>query len=698
MALYPETLWDTSLIQTIHISYEATPTKGLYFVGWDDPTQRAPKQIWTQGQGIDHRHWIPHVDSQNDKLVTSLTIYFDEDYEVISNGILVSKKSAGNGKTVTSWSMTEPHSSYLIMLAIGRYQSYSEFSARGTRLVNHYYPEWENRNPWTYYRNKEIFDFIEEEIGIPYPWGPQYQQVPVANFQHGAMENTTSTIFGDFFCADSISFNDRNYVGVNAHELAHQWFGDLVTSYHSRDHWLHEGFASYYAWQAEKHIFGKEQYELLRWKSLNKILAAEDRDFYPLAHGKAGTERFYDKGAWVLEILRHEVGDSTFRRGLQTYLKYHAYSHARTEDLMEALEHSAGKSLQNFFKQWVFKAGLPEMHIQIKELKKTTEISFVQQLPAGREPFQLAFNGVLITNERNIPFQLNMKDKTATMTFKFGKKEQIIGFNPDTAFIIPAKWQLSCSPEITRRLSAHPQNWYPLVDVIFRDSLARIAFAKGNHTDLTSRVYYAQKLSGVQLIPSEIDFLAQSQETEVIKAFLNEAENIPAALIPAVRSWLKFPSYEICMKSLLLLFSNDPLNMEEYLKSTEEIVGTEGRNVEIMRLLIAIVMKGDQTEESLTRLTDLTGPSYDFLTRMGALETAMIVGFINPDIAANAFGAILQNNRKLRNEAKEFIVEAGKNTRGKQYFQSWMNENAGRLTEAQLERIKSLTGYEVQLK
>ena len=178
--------------------------------------------------------------------MTSIEVLMDSQYEVISNGFL-NKKEENGSETRWIYQMDEPHSSYLIMLAIGEYDHYKETSKSGVELINYYYPDWTYRNEYTYYQNKQIFDFLEAEVGVSFPW-QNYKQVPVRDFQHGAMENTGATIYGDFYCVDSISFQDDNYVTINAHELAHQWFGNWVTSKNSENHWLHEGFATYYSW------------------------------------------------------------------------------------------------------------------------------------------------------------------------------------------------------------------------------------------------------------------------------------------------------------------------------------------------------------------------------------------------------------------------------------------------------------------
>src|SRR5690606_25773753 len=206
----------------IDIIWKTNPNKALYFVEKDGDTQ-----IWSQGQGKYTSNWLPSFDNMNEKAEFDLTITFDKDYEVIANGKLTNKQI--NESTITwHYDMQNPMSSYLVALAIGKYDKQIEFSKSGIPLEMYYYPEDSIKFEPTYRYTKQMFDFFEDEIGIPYPW-QNYKQIPVKDFLYAGMENTSATIFSDTYVIDSISFIDKNYVNVNAHELAHQWFGDLVT-------------------------------------------------------------------------------------------------------------------------------------------------------------------------------------------------------------------------------------------------------------------------------------------------------------------------------------------------------------------------------------------------------------------------------------------------------------------------------------
>lgn len=253
-------IWFTSTFEagktyTAFFSYNAKPKQTMYFTG---------DQIWTQGQGKYTSHWLPSIDDMNDKIEFDLTVAVSPAMTVISNGELVDVRS-DTDKKIWQFDMQAPMASYLVAMAVGDFKKEEIISDSRVPILLYYRPENEQHVEPTYRYTKEIFDFLEGEIGVPYPW-QNYKQVPVRDFLYAGMENTTATIFSEAFVVDSIGFTDRNYVNVNAHELAHQWFGNLITETEGTHHWLQEGFATYYALLAERKIFGDDYFY---WKLYN---------------------------------------------------------------------------------------------------------------------------------------------------------------------------------------------------------------------------------------------------------------------------------------------------------------------------------------------------------------------------------------------------------------------------------------------
>ena len=345
----------------LNFSYHSTPQKALYFVGWDNP---APNEIWTQGQGKYTSNWLPSFDDMNEKVIFELSITFNSKYKVLSNGILKNKQSTNNLTTWT-YSMNQPMPSYLLALVVGDYSCTLEESRSGVPLYNYYHKQDSMFVEPTYRYSKFIFDTLESEIGIAFPW-ELYRQVPVHDFMYAGMENTTLTIFSDTYLRPKEDFDFTNYVNVNAHELAHQWFGDMVTATSGTHHWLQEGFATYYALLAEKAIFGADYYYKQLYIYAEELKAQEQSgQGSKLLDPKASSTTFYKKGAWALHVLRNLVGDKAFKNAVRDYLTVNAFKNANTNAFLTSVKKFSSKDLTNFKEQWLDSSVLP--HTQMEQ-------------------------------------------------------------------------------------------------------------------------------------------------------------------------------------------------------------------------------------------------------------------------------------------------------------------------------------------
>tara|TARA_R110002111_G_scaffold245501_2_gene307898 strand:+ start:5853 stop:7820 length:1968 start_codon:yes stop_codon:yes gene_type:complete len=337
----------------LSLKFEANPKKALYFLNRDNDNQ-----IWTQGQGKYTSNWLPSLDDVNDKIEYDFSITYQNDYEVLANGKLIDKH-VGDSLTTWKYDMKQPMSSYLAALVIGKYNKKTETSKSGIPLEYYFYPKDSLKVEPTYRYSKQMFDFLEEEIGVAYPW-QNYKQVPVHDFIYAGMENTSLTIFSDAFVVDAIAFNDKNYVNVNAHELAHQWFGDLVTAKSGEHHWLQEGFATYYALLAERDVFGDDYFY---YKLLESVLDLSRQDLSgngtSLLDPKSSSLTFYQRGALVLHVLRDKVGDVVFKKAVKNYLNKYQFENVETSDFIEEVEKLYGKSLTSFVNYWIKNKAFP---------------------------------------------------------------------------------------------------------------------------------------------------------------------------------------------------------------------------------------------------------------------------------------------------------------------------------------------------
>jgi len=332
-----------------HLTFEYTakPKQALYFVD----IENKDVQIWTQGQGRYTSNWFPSFDDVNEKVVFNLGITYDKEYQVISNGILKEKKQTGTS-FYWQYEMEKPMSSYVLMLAIGKYNKKESKSKSNIPLEYYLENKDASRFEPTYRYSKRIFDFLEKEIGVKYPW-EIYREIPVRDFLYAGMENTTSTLFATRYVVDSIGFIDRNYTNVDAHELAHHWFGNLITADSSKHHWLQEGFATYYAALAERDIFGDDYFYSKLYNTAQQIKFASRTDTIPVLSPKASSLTFYEKGAWALFVLHESIGDKAFKKAIKSYLKKYAYQTVNTENFFDEIRKVSNFDLEKFQKTWL---------------------------------------------------------------------------------------------------------------------------------------------------------------------------------------------------------------------------------------------------------------------------------------------------------------------------------------------------------
>ena len=364
----------------VKFRYKVKPTQTLYF--FED-------QLWTQGQGKYTSYWLPSLDDMNDKIEFDLFYHLPSEYSVIANGDLLRVEE---GEKTNRWmfNMQAPMSSYLVMLAAGKFDKKSIETASGLTIENYYLKGEEQTVEPTYRYTKEIFDFLEKKIGVPYPW-QNYKQVPVRDFLYAGMENTTATVFASSFVVDSIGFNDKNYVNVNAHELAHQWFGNLVTEVSAADHWLHEGFASYYALLAEREIFGDDYYYWKLFNTAEQLRAQSDQgNGEALSNPKASSLTFYEKGTWALIALDQLLGTLDFDRAVKAFLEQFAYQNATLDDFFGVVTAVTGKDMTNFRKDWIDQTSFPSYwaldYLSESEfMEEYIELEVMRKLPLSQK-------------------------------------------------------------------------------------------------------------------------------------------------------------------------------------------------------------------------------------------------------------------------------------------------------------------------
>ncbi|MCC6691096.1 MAG: M1 family metallopeptidase, partial [Bacteroidia bacterium] len=341
--------------------------KGLYFINPEGTDKNKPMQIWTQGETQSNSVWFPCVDSPNEKMTNEVFITVDRKYTTLSNGALFSQTENADGTRTDYWRMSLPHSTYLVMMAIGEFSIVKDHWR--DREVNYYMEkEFEPYAKNIFGNTPEMIEAFSKKLGVNYPWN-KYSQIIVRDYVSGAMENTTATLHGDFMNQTDRELLDRNYEDVISHELFHQWFGDLVTCESWSNIPLNESFADYgeYIWREFK--YGRDEADALRHKSLNKYFRnskGQQTDIVRYFYNKQEDlfdVHTYEKGGCVLHMLRKYVGDEAFYTALKLYLETNKFGNAEMADLRMAFEKVTGEDLNWFFNQWFFASGHPELVI-----------------------------------------------------------------------------------------------------------------------------------------------------------------------------------------------------------------------------------------------------------------------------------------------------------------------------------------------
>jgi aminopeptidase N len=434
---------------SVTIVYSAQPTKGLYFRTPEMGYKEGETHLFTQGEANEARHWYPCYDSPNEKFTSEITCRVPEGMTVLSNGRLMStQKDAATGLMAVRWWQDKPHANYLISLVAGYFKKVED--KYNIPLAFYTLPSAINEAMNSFRDTKEALAYFEQEIGVPYPWA-KYDQVCVNDFVAGGMENTSITSLTDRTLFTAASENIRTSQGLMAHELAHQWFGDLVTCKDWSHLWLNEGFATYYAHLFDGHKNGRDALLYGLYQSGKGITDRTD-DTRPMVYRGFDDpmEQFsylaYPKGSWILHMLRSQLGDELYRRCIKTYLERHQFQNVVTEDLNSVLEELSGRSYDQFFDQWVYHAHHPELEINYGWDAKTKlakiSIAQIQKLSADvllfKFPLTLRFKSKAGTTDRPI----TVKEKSEDFYFALADAPEIVRVDPQLTLLAKIKFNL----------------------------------------------------------------------------------------------------------------------------------------------------------------------------------------------------------------------------------------------------------------
>lgn len=350
-------------MSSLTIDYESVkPKKGVYFIDRNH-------YLWTQGETEDNRYWIPTYDHPDDKTTWEISVLAPPGEQVLSNGRLVSSRKTGAG-VLWTWSQDKPASTYLMSVVTGRYAVVRDHW-KSVPVEYWTYPDSVAAAKLGFGQTPQAIDVFSRKTGVAFPWA-KYAQSVVPDFIFGGMENVTATTQND----DEIlhppwAEPQANADGLMSHELGHQWYGDLLTTADWSHAWLNEGFATFMEQTFREASKGVDEGAWDRLDAQVQTIQADRKNRRPIVYNKwvkAPLELFfsghiYPKGATVLQMMRHQLGDSLFWHAMNHYTVSHAYKNVVSEDLHRSFEEATGRSFKTFFDQWVYGAGFPVFQV-----------------------------------------------------------------------------------------------------------------------------------------------------------------------------------------------------------------------------------------------------------------------------------------------------------------------------------------------
>ena len=342
--------------------------RGLTFIKPRPDDPRRPKQIWSQGETEYNHFWFPCFDHPNDFATSEMIATVEKPLMVISNGKLLETKNNADGTRTFHWKMEQPHASYLTSIVVGEYAAVED-SYAGIPIYTYVYPNEVEEGKVTAARLPEMVKFFSEKTGVKYPY-VKYAQTMTRDFG-GGMENITATTQTDQMIHDRRTTLDRDWDGLQAHELAHQWFGNYVTCRTWADLWLNESFATYFQAMWDEHRLGRDAFLYLDVKGNQDAYMGTWRQGYrrPIVtnnypHKDSVFDNYaYPRGGAVLHMLRRALGEEDWWRSINHYLTKYAHQPVQTEQFRIAIEEATGKPMDWFFEQWLYKMGHPVFRV-----------------------------------------------------------------------------------------------------------------------------------------------------------------------------------------------------------------------------------------------------------------------------------------------------------------------------------------------
>lgn len=427
---------------SVAVTYNGSPTCGMYFIRPDEFYPQKPLCVWTQGEPEQNHFWLPCYDYSNDMQTTEMIVTVPIGLFALSNGRLVETRTDEAAATRTfHWKMDQPHVTYLISLVVGDLVPH-ELEVGGLKITSYAPRQFydEARMKRAFGRTGEMATLFNKLTGVEYPW-PKYAQTIVPEFRSGGMENVSATTLTEFTLRDEGAILESTADGLIAHELAHQWWGDLLTCKDWSHLWLNEGFATYFDALFTEYDLGAEAFAYKNDSNRRAAIKIDDPKPRPMVWDRYERPfemfdaRVYPKGACVLHMLRGLLGDDTFYSGVAGYARKHRNQTVETADFQRAMEAASGRKLDWFFEQWCLKAGAPKLEIswrfvaedstarvKVRQAQATSELVPVFRLPTSIE---------FVSKRKATRFPVELDGREQEFVFRLDAKPELVRLDPE---------------------------------------------------------------------------------------------------------------------------------------------------------------------------------------------------------------------------------------------------------------------------
>jgi aminopeptidase N len=531
---------------------------GLYFINPTGADSLKPQQIWTQGETEASSCWFPTIDSPNQRSTQEIYITVEERFVTLSNGRLIYSQGNNDGTRTDYWKMDQPHPPYLFMMAIGEFAVVKD---QWEDLEVSYYvePEYQKYASQIFGKTPEMLTYFSELLKYPFPWS-KYAQVVVRDYVSGAMENTTASVFMEDLQVDSRYLIDQNWDDIIAHELFHQWFGDLVTCESWSNLTLNEAFATYSEYLWAEHLLGKDEAENQGYQQLQSYLEESKEKqvdlirFYYEDKEDMFDSHSYAKGSRILHMLRAHLGDEAFFETLHQYLKANAGQPVEVHHLRLAAEKVSGEDLNWFFNQWFLNSGHPDLLIETDYANDTLSVSFTQlQDPTNTPIYRLPIDLDIWQSQQRISKSVILDNQVQEFKFRVDFQPDVVIVDPDNKMLAEIKYQRSKEELISQyRVSSQALTRLKALETLLEDSV---------------------NAAVVEVFVEALDDSYWAVRQVAVNAFEGYPDPQPEILVDKLRSLAKSDSKSLVRAdaiTVLSSFENDVIYLPLYLEAIKD--------------------------------------------------------------------------------------------------------------------------------